>query len=192
MSSNYYQTRYSFDPGRKMVWKAICGYLAGYIPKESVVVDLGSGYCDFINNVDAEKKYAVDSDKNSGKYCNDDVIFLNINAWDIEFANDTIDVIFASNLFEHLSDDELNKLLKRVFSCLKREGKLILIQPNYRYAYREYWDDFTHVKAFSHISLSDLLIAKGAEIVKMQRRFLPYTFKSVFPKSYLLTKLVTV
>ena len=62
MVSNYFQTRYEFNVGRERVWKAICEYLSKYIPPESSVLDLGSGYCDFINNIRALNKVAIDMD----------------------------------------------------------------------------------------------------------------------------------
>jgi len=187
MTSEYYHTRYSHNKDRNKVWKAICRYLSKYIPSESLVLDLGSGYCDFINNVSAAKKIAIDADDSSRQYCNPDVSFLNINATDMDFDEQSLDVVFASNLLEHLEDSDLDELMNKIFLSLKKTGKLILIQPNYFYAYRNYWDDFTHKKAFSHTSLSDFLKAKGFKIIKLEKRFLPFSFKSILPKSYILT-----
>jgi SAM-dependent methyltransferase len=189
MVSGYFQTRYNYNAERKKVWKAICEYLTKFIPPESSVLDLGSGYCDFINNIKAKTKIAVDSDINSKKFCENDVLFLNIKVTELEFEENTFDVVFASNLFEHLSDEESDNLISKIIRILKNNGKLIIIQPNYYYAYRVYWDDYTHKKAFSHVSLSDFLISKGLKLKKIEKRLLPYSFKSVFPKSYILTKL---
>ena len=187
MASEYYQTRYSYTKNRNKVWKAICRYLSKYITEEALVLDLGSGYCDFINNIPAAKKFALDSDISSKDYCNPDVTFLNINATDMDFDEQSVDVVFASNLLEHFEDCDLDILMNKIFLSLKKTGKLILIQPNYYYAYRNYWDDFTHKKAFSHISLSDFLTSKGFKIIRLEKKFLPFSFKSIFPKSYILT-----
>jgi cyclopropane fatty-acyl-phospholipid synthase-like methyltransferase len=189
MTSGYFQTRYEFNSDRKRVWKAICEYLSRYIPPDSSVLELGSGYCDFINNIVAKNRVAVDMDKNSGSYCDKSVSFLNIKATDIEFAEKTFNIVFASNLFEHLDEEELDTLIGKITKILKNNGKLIIIQPNYYYAYREYWDDYTHKKAFSHVSLSDYLASNGFNIRKIEKRFLPYSFKSRIPKSYILTKI---
>lgn len=189
MTPDYFQTRYTFDKGRKEVWKAICRYLDRYISPQSSVLEIGSGYCDFINNITAEKKVAIDIDKNSGQYCDPDVTFLNIKATDMEFSENSLDAVLASNLFEHLNDYDLEILTSKIFKSLKQGGKLILIQPNYYYAYRTYWDDFTHIKAFSHVSLTDFLITRGFKIIKTEKRFLPFSFKSLLPKSYYITKL---
>jgi SAM-dependent methyltransferase len=189
MISSYFQTRYTYNPGRQKVWKAICDFLGKYVHADSSVLDLGAGYCDFINNIAAKKKVAVDSDQTTERYCNTDVEFLNQKVTDIEFEDKSFDIVFASNLLEHLNDEELDILLFKVRKVLKSGGKLIIIQPNYHYAFREYWDDYSHKKAFSHISLSDFLTSKNFRIIRLERRFLPYSFKSIFPKSYFLTKL---
>lgn len=189
MNSDYYQTRYTYNKSREKVWKAICGYLGKYIPEQSAVLDLGAGYCDFINNIPAAAKYAVDSDPSSKQYCGADISFQNLKVTDIDFKENSFDIVFASNLLEHLNDADLDILINKVFSYLRDKGRVILIQPNYYYSYRNYWDDFTHIKAFSHHSLSDFLMAKGFKIVKVEKKFLPFSFKSIFPKSYFLTKL---
>lgn len=189
MTPDYFQTRYTFNKGRKEVWKAICQYLSRYISPQSSVLEIGSGYCDFINNVKARTKFAIDIDENSKKYCDPDITFLNIKATEMEFDENSLDIVFASNLFEHLNDSDLEILTSKIYQCLKQKGKLILIQPNYYYAYRSYWDDFTHIKAFSHVSLTDFLITRGFKIIKTEKKFLPFSFKSLLPKSYYITKL---
>lgn len=189
MSSNYFTTRYSFDKSRKKVWKAICEYLVKEISPDAVVLELGAGYCDFINQIKARDKYALDINAQVAEYCNSDVKFTDVPLEKSDIAGESVDIIFASNLLEHLGDQEVNILLAQTYRLLKKGGKIILIQPNYYYCYREYWDDFTHVKAYSHVSLGDLLASKGLKIKRVEKKFLPFSFKSIFPKSYLLTKL---
>ena len=64
---------------------------------------------------------------------------------------------------------------------LSPEGTLNILQPNYRYAYREYFDDYTHVAIYSHISLADFLTANGYQVIETRPRFLPLTIKSRWP-----------
>jgi hypothetical protein len=45
------------------------------------------------------------------------------------------------------------------------------------------------VRAFSHVSLRDFLAWRGYRIVALEKRFMPFSFKSALPKSYWLTKL---
>ena len=62
-------------------------------------------------------------------------------------------------------------------------GTLTILQPNYRYAYREYFDDYTHIAIYSHIGLADFLTANGYEVLTVKPRFLPLTVKSHLPVS---------
>lgn len=185
----YFETRYHYDKSRKAVWKAICEYLQKDIPTTSVLLELGSGYCDFINQIIAHKKYALDSNTEVSRNCSQDVTFINSSAVRIGLEDQSVDVVFASNLLEHLNDDEMQRLFTQLDRILKRGGKLILMQPNYYYCFREYWDDFSHKKAFSHTSLCDYLMSRDYIVTSVKKRFLPFSFKSFFPKSYILTKI---
>jgi ubiquinone/menaquinone biosynthesis C-methylase UbiE len=166
---------------------AICNYLSAFIPADAVVLELGPGYCDFINHIGASKKFAVDINPLSGNYCNKDTEFIQSDVLHVDFQPGSIGIVLASNFFEHFNDQDTGIILDKVNRWLTNNGKLILIQPNYKYAWRDYWDDYTHVRAFSHISLSDLLKSKGFNIVRVEKKFLPFSFKSLLPKSYYLT-----
>ena len=92
-----------------------------------------------------------------------------------------VDFAFASNLFEHLSQGELVRLLDGLRRILSPRGTLNIIQPNFRYAYREYFDDYTHVAVYTDVGLCDLLRANGFDIIDMKPRFLPLSIKSRLP-----------
>lgn len=190
MDSRYFETRYSPHPDRNRVWKAICEYLQPFIPPYSIVLEVGAGYCDFINQIRAGRKYAVDVNPDVARYCGPDVQFLPATLIEsIDLPPDSIDVVMASNLLEHLSPQECSNLFDRFDDVLKATGRVIVIQPNYFYCYRRYWDDFTHVRAFSHVSLRDFLLSRGYRILRVEKRFLPFSFKSFLPKSYWMTRL---
>jgi ubiquinone/menaquinone biosynthesis C-methylase UbiE len=191
MNSEYYQTRYSFSPERSKVWRAICGYLQKYVnASQDSVLDLGCGYCDFINNIKAYRKFAIDISSASQFYANQDVSFYNSSIIDLNMIEDqSINVVFASNLLEHLDDDEIAKAMTEIIRILQPKGKVIILQPNFKYSFREYFDDYTHKKIFTHISLSDLLESYKLNSIIVCPKFLPLTLKSRLPKSYWLTKL---
>ncbi len=188
-NQRYFDTRYSPDPHRKKVWKAICEYLQAFIPADGVVLDVGAGYCDFINQINASRKYALDVNPDVAHYCAPGVMFFVGEVGSIDLPSQSVDVVMASNLLEHLSDQQCGALFDRFDDVLKEKGRVILIQPNYYYCYREYWDDFTHIKAFSHVSLIDFLRLRGYTIIRAEKKFLPFSFKSVLPKSYWMTKI---
>jgi len=190
MENRYFQSRYSFNKRRTKVWRAICEYAQRFVDTQGAILDLGAGYCDFINNITAKQKIAVDFNSESGKYCNENVRFHCSSIEKMEFIPDhTIDAVFMSNLLEHLENEQLKKTFQEIGRVTKAHARLIILQPNYRYCFKNYFDDYTHVKAYSHISLCDFLISAGYDIVRVEKRFLPFSFKSCLPISYYLTKL---
>ncbi|MFA4887174.1 MAG: class I SAM-dependent methyltransferase [Candidatus Nanoarchaeia archaeon] len=188
MEQDYYSVRLTYDPTRKKVWKAISEDLQKYI--HGVVLDLGAGYCDFINLIKAEKKYAVDENPEFNHYAAKDVIPLTASCTNLKkFKTNTFDCIFCSNLFEHLDDNAFEQTLSEIKRVLKPGGKIIALQPNFTYTYQHYFDDYTHKKIFTHKSLSSHLKAKGFKIIKLRAKYLPFSLESNLPKSYWLTKL---
>jgi hypothetical protein len=79
-------------------------------------------------------------------------------------------------------------VLHQLKKKLKSGGTLTLLQPNYRFAYREYFDDYTHVTVYSDIGICDFLNANGFEVIECQPRFMPLTIKSRFKVSPLLIR----
>jgi SAM-dependent methyltransferase len=188
---NYSKIRFKQNKSRDIVWQEIAKYLQKkFIPAISIILDLGSGYCDFINNIRAKKKYALDKFINPEKFASNETIpiFGDFNLADKIIEDCSLDIILASNFFEHLDEAELERYIKMILSKLKNGGKLIIIQPNYFLCYKNYFDDYTHIKAWSHISLPDFLKSRGFYIDLTKPRFLPFSIKSNLPKYKLLIR----
>lgn len=179
MKDSYYKSRYTFNNDRSVVWKEIVRYLKKYINNKKTVLDLGAGYCDFINNVSAENKIAVDMSPDFAEYAGKDVKTIQSAATDLGVVEaNSVDVVFSSNLLEHLTDNELDKTMSEVKRVLKNGGLFISMQPNYRLSYKTYFDDPTHKKVFSDSALESFLISHDFEIIKKMPRFLPFSLKS--------------
>ncbi|HEX7852396.1 MAG TPA: class I SAM-dependent methyltransferase [Sphingobium sp.] len=183
MSDAYHDTRLALDPKRGQVWRALWRYwFSKRIRPEDAVLDLGSGYGDFINSVTARRRVAVDMWPGLAEHVAPGVEPIIGPADRLETLDDgSIDYAFASNLFEHLTQEQFAATLAVLKRVLSAEGTLTIVQPNYRYAYREYFDDYTHVAVYSHISLADFLAAQGWEVTEVRPRFLPLTVKSRLP-----------
>ena len=165
------------------MWNAICRYLERYMPARGAVLDLGAGYCSFINQVQASSKHAVDVFPGFVRFAAADVKTHVGSASNLgEFSDAHFDVVFSSNMLEHLDRSEVHSTLGEVRRVLKPGGRLLIIQPNYRYCSREYFDDYTHKFVFSHVSLADLVAAEGFHVEAVIPRFLPLTMKSRFPQ----------
>ena len=103
-------------------------------------------------------------------------------------VNGHVDFALASNLFEHLTQIELMRLLEGLRGLLYPKGTLNVIQPNFAHAFREYFDDYTHVSIYTHVGLSDLIRANGFEVIEVRPRFLPSSIKVRLPVSETLIR----
>jgi SAM-dependent methyltransferase len=155
-------------------------FLQGYVPEDARVADFGGGYCEFINAVRCRRKYVVDLNPDVQSYAGPDVEILMSDASDVSALPDgSIDVAFASNFFEHLpTKDVLFEVLSEIHRLLGSGGRLLIIQPNIKYAYREYWDFIDHHIPLTENSLAEALVTSGFEVAECVPRFLPYSVKS--------------
>ncbi|MBV8149366.1 MAG: class I SAM-dependent methyltransferase [Candidatus Eremiobacteraeota bacterium] len=146
------------------------------------VLDLGCGYGNFINNIECAVKIAIDSWPDAAKYLKPDVKLQIGSITDLSGVGErSIDFVLASNVFEHLGREEFYLCLKEVRRILRTTGTINILQPNYRFCYDEYFDDYTHLSIYSDRSLCDLLRTNGMRIIECKPRFLPLTVKSRLP-----------
>jgi SAM-dependent methyltransferase len=175
----YLASRFTPDPRREAVWRHISRYLSRWWEPDAAIVDVGAGYCSFINSVTARRRVAVDIHDALKQYAAPGVECLQVSATAIGvLADESFDVVFASNLLEHLDRADIREALAEFWRLLVPGGRLILIQPNYRLRPGEYFDDYTHLTPLSDRSLADLLRVAGFEPIVVQPRFLPLTIRS--------------
>jgi len=176
----YHQTRSQYDLRREILWKSLVRfYFQRRIRAEDCVLDLGAGQGHFINNVVARRRIALDRWTEMPSFVGRSVESHVATVTDLSFLEDgSVDFAFASNLFEHISQDDFARVLRQLESKLSDRGVLCLLQPNYRYAYREYFDDYTHITVYSHFTMCDFLRARDYDILDCRARFMPLTIKS--------------
>jgi len=176
---DYYATRYTPDPRRRAVWRHIAMYLQRWISPTADVLELGAGYCDFSNSISAGSRTAIDVEPGFAEFASAGVVTSIGPCTDLSrFTDASFDVVFASNLFEHLERGELLATLGEIRRVLRGGGRLILVQPNFRLRPHQYFDDYTHVAVFTDRSLPDMLDANGFAREHVEARFLPLTMKS--------------
>lgn len=182
-ASRYFRTRFGHQPQRDDIWEVICEYLRRFIPPQSSLLDLGAGYCSFINHVYAAEKHALDIFPEFVQFAHPDV-HTHVGSCDdlTMFPSHCFDAVFASNLLEHLTRKAVRDTLSEVHRVLRPSGRFLVIQPNFRYCYREYFDDYTHLGIFTHVSLADLLSSSGFAVERVEPKFLPLTLNSRLPK----------
>jgi ubiquinone/menaquinone biosynthesis C-methylase UbiE len=179
MADSYNESRYTPNADRGIVWPEIVRFLEPYLKNASTVLDLGAGYCDFVNNVSAPNRIAADLSPESATFAAPGVKHIVTPADDLSQVQDaSVDVVFSSNLLEHLTDDQLGRAMNEVQRVLKPTGLFITMQPNYRLAYKTYFDDPTHKKVFSDVALRNFLLQYHFRIVRSWPRFLPFSLAS--------------
>ena len=174
------------------LWNVLCRcFFQNYIPKNAAVLDLGAGYCEFINNIKANSKFAIDLNDETAKFAGSDVTVYQSGGHRLDmFSDGKLDVVFASNFFEHIQTKiEIEQIIKEVHRVLKPNGQFLVLQPNIKYLYADYWDFFDHYTPLSHISMCEALVINGFKILECFPKFLPYTTKTSIPKVLFLVKL---
>jgi len=187
----YFRTRFTADARRDVLWTTLCRfYFSKLVAPTDCVLELGAGYGGFINNVAARRRIAVDAWPGFVERLDAGIEGHVGDLTDLAFLQPaSVDFAFASNLFEHVSQEQFAEVLARLDTALSARGTLNILQPNYRYAFREYFDDYTHRTVYSHVSLCDFLEAHGFEVIDCHPRFLPLTVKSRLPVSPTLIRL---
>lgn len=187
-----YRRRFGDDiEFRAQLWAVLCtNFFQKYIAENSIVLDVGAGYCEFINNIKASKKFALDLNPDIKEFASRDVDVILSRSTDMhQIKESSIDVAFTSNFFEHLSKEDIVKTIKEIHRVLKNGGSFLILQPNIRYCYKDYWMFFDHITPLDDRSLSEVLDVNGFKVVECKQRFLPYTTQSRLPKSTFLLKL---
>lgn len=163
---------------RQAVWRVlVSAYFSRFIPREASVLDLGCGYGEFINHVSCKRRIGMDLNARAREHLQKDVDFVLqdcSHCWPL--PDDSLDVVFTSNFFEHLPSKEvLRETLQQVRRCLRPGGRIIAMGPNIKYVGGAYWDFWDHHLPLTHSTLSEALRLQGFEIERVIDRFLPYT-----------------
>jgi ubiquinone/menaquinone biosynthesis C-methylase UbiE len=187
----YFDSRLAYDKKRVVLWNTLCKhFFQKLLPPNSSVLELGAGWCDFINTIEADQKTAVDIWDGIKEHAKNDVRTIIGSATNLDgVSSESIDMVFASNLFEHLTQPQIIEILTQTSRILKKTGRLVLVQPNFRTSYKRYFDDYTHVTIWTDTGMTTFLEANGFQIEQVQAKFLPLTVKSKLPTSSLLIRL---
>jgi SAM-dependent methyltransferase len=183
--SSLYEHRFSESAKAKKnaVWQVLCAaFFQRFVARDASVLDMGAGFCEFINNIACGEKYAFDVNEQTAGFADPDVrVIVGPSLASLEGGR--FDVVFMSNFLEHMkSKEEVLQMLAEAHRLLRDDGRILLLQPNIRYAYKEYWDFFDHHVPLSDRSLAEGLALAGFSLELRIPRFVPFTTRSRFPQ----------
>ena len=174
---------------RVRLWRTlVASFFQPMIPPGAAVLDLGCGYGEFINQIRCGSRFAMDLHPKAAEHLDPAVKFLFQDCslrWDL--PDQSLDVVFTSNFFEHLPDKLALKLtLLEAARCLKPGGQLIALGPNIKFVQGAYWDFWDHFLSLTELSLSEALDNNGYRVERAVPRFLPYTTinQPAFPMAF--------
>ncbi|MBV9375687.1 MAG: class I SAM-dependent methyltransferase, partial [Alphaproteobacteria bacterium] len=108
------------------IWPVLCqDFFQKYVGRNDIVLDVGCGYGEFINNIQAGKKYGIDLNPDTPQFLADNVEFHATSATDLaRVSNDNaIDIVFTSNFLEHLPDKAtLSQVFAEIYRVLRPGG----------------------------------------------------------------------
>ncbi len=187
-----YNRRFSPDINfRQKMWALLChDYFQKHVPEDSTILEIGAGYCEFINNIHAKRKIALDINSDVEIHASQSVETIVSRSERIQYLSDaSINIVFTSNFFEHLTRDAIVATIQEVNRVLTSGGKFIILQPNIRYCSNDYWMFFDHITPIDDRALVEVLEVNHFRVLSNIPRFLPYTTKSFLPKSLFMIKL---
>lgn len=170
-------------PYRDRIWKVLTrDFFQSYVAQDSTVLDLGAGWGEFIRNIDARRKIAMDLNPEAPQRIGTGVEVLSQDCsqrW--ELPDGVLDTVFTSNFFEHLlTKDALRRTLAEAWRCLKPGGRIICMGPNIRFLHGAYWDFWDHHLPLTDRSLVEVLGLAGFAIERRVPKFLPYSMSREF------------
>src|SRR5262245_40942251 len=116
---------------KQILWQALCrGFFDRYIADTDTVVDLGAGFCEFVNATRGSRRIAVDLNPETKRYARDAEVLVTSSEDMSAIEDSTIDVVFISNFFEHLpTKSSLLNTLNQCHRILVPGGRLLVLMP---------------------------------------------------------------
>ncbi len=175
---------------KRAIWKEIAEFFYHRLNKPRRVLDSAGGMCEFINAVPSEEKWVIDISHTVQNFAAPDVKIVIGDSLKVDLPANYFDAVFISNFLEHLhSQEQVAHFLERMYATLRPGGKIAIIGPNFKYAYREYFDFADHTVVLSELGVEEHLYGAGFKIEQTHPRFLPLSFRGGLPVHKMLVRL---
>lgn len=139
-----------------------------YLKGRSKIFDAGCGSGDFmkINPFGTEiigkdvNKLNLEKLKTQGL----EVSFGDLNK-KINFQDNSFDAISCFHVLEHLTNPQ--NAISEFYRILKKDGLLMIMVPNF--SFKNFYNDYTHVRPFTKLSLFKILEHKGFKNIEIKK-----------------------
>lgn len=176
---------------KKVTWEEIADFVYGKLSNPVSILDPAAGKCELINSIKSPDRWGIDLNEYFIKeYADPGVKIVVGDILKVELPENYFEAVFISNFLEHLnSQEQVAEVLEKMFRCVKPGGRIAVIGPNFKYAYRKYFDFADHTVVLSELGLAEHLYGAGFDIEKVYSRFLPLSFRGGIPVSRSLVRL---
>ena len=155
--------------------------------KNKKLLEIGCGRGDFINKFSQKNVecYATDILQDAENLLEKKVKFQqnDIGKEKLPFNDNFFDAIYTKSLVEHINNHSFFFYeCKRV---LKKGGQLIIYTPDWETQYLHFYDDITHIKPFTKVTLEKCFKLYGFDNCKIEKFYqLPSVWKFPFLKIF--------
>ena len=171
--SSYLETIYFKDEyGENDYPRLLCGHIvaeyysrAGAVEGKSLL-DIGSGKGSHLIGFSKHgmKVYGLDKrDECVASLEEFDIKSCDIESAPFPYEDDYFDFIFSKSVLEHVVN--VDNFLSQSYRVLKPGGIAVLMTPDWKSQHDFFWDDYTHVKAFTRKSLQNAMVMHGYDNV---------------------------
>lgn len=200
--SSYLKTIYFTDEySEKMYPQKLCNYISanyfGGLPvphqaNRGKLLDIGSGKGNHLVGFHrcGYEVYGLDKRKECVEVLRD----FTIKECDIEtesfpYEDNTFDWVFSKSVLEHVWNAD--NFICQTLRVLKPGARAVLMTPAWESVYKLFWDDYTHVKAFTRKSLQNAMRINGFKNVKVFM-FLQLPFVWKYPYLGFVTRIIAL
>jgi len=152
------------------------------VTKNLKLLDIGSGKGNHLVGFSRNKIDCYGIDKR------DEAVNINknfiIKECDLEkqkfpYDDNFFDIVFSKSVIEHV--ENADNFLSETYRVLKKNGIIIFLTPDWGTHYKTFWDDYTHVKAWTRKALQNALLIHNFKNVECKLfRQLPILWKFPF------------
>ncbi|MBN2421605.1 class I SAM-dependent methyltransferase [Candidatus Woesearchaeota archaeon] len=196
LETNYFRKEY----GKRDYPQKICNYIfkrffkhyAIKNKKKCRILDIGSGKGNHLVGFSRCGLQAYGIDKR--RECVEILKNFTIESCDLEkdklpYKDNFFDFVFSKSVIEHISNTE--NILKEALRVLKPGGIAVIMTPDWKSQFKNYWDDYTHVKAFTRKGLQNAMRINGFSEVSCEY-FLQLPFIWEYPCLNFIPKIISL